>query len=44
MIFVTHDLGGAAEIAETVAVMYAGRIGESGPVAGVSRCRLIPTP
>jgi peptide/nickel transport system ATP-binding protein len=28
MIFVTHDLGVAAEIADTVAVMYAGRIVE----------------
>jgi peptide/nickel transport system ATP-binding protein len=32
MIFVTHDIGVAAEIADTVAVMYAGRIVESGPV------------
>jgi peptide/nickel transport system ATP-binding protein len=32
MIFVTHDLGVAAEIADTIAVMYAGRIVESGPV------------
>ena len=35
MIFVTHDIGVAAEIADTVAVMYAGRIVESGPVARV---------
>jgi peptide/nickel transport system ATP-binding protein len=35
MIFVTHDLGVAAEIADTIAVMYAGRIVESGPVADV---------
>jgi peptide/nickel transport system ATP-binding protein len=35
MIFVTHDLGVAAEIADTVAVMYAGRIVESGLVARV---------
>jgi len=35
MIFVTHDLGVAAEIADTVAVMYAGRIVESGPAAAV---------
>src|SRR5215472_1508662 len=35
MIFVTHDLGVAAEIADTVAVMYAGRIVESGPAARV---------
>jgi peptide/nickel transport system ATP-binding protein len=37
MIFVTHDLGVAAEIADTVAVMYAGRIIENGPVADVLR-------
>jgi peptide/nickel transport system ATP-binding protein len=35
MIFVTHDIGVAAEIADFVAVMYAGRIVESGPVARV---------
>ena len=35
MIFVTHDLGVAAEIADTIAVMYAGRIVEIGPVAQV---------
>jgi oligopeptide/dipeptide ABC transporter ATP-binding protein len=35
MIFVTPDLGVAAEIADTVAVMCAGRIVESGPVARV---------
>jgi peptide/nickel transport system ATP-binding protein len=35
MIFVTHDLGVAAEIADTVAVMYGGRIVEAGPVAQV---------
>jgi peptide/nickel transport system ATP-binding protein len=33
MIFVTHDLGVASEIADTIAVMYAGRIVETGPVA-----------
>jgi peptide/nickel transport system ATP-binding protein len=35
MIFVTHDLGVASEIADTIAVMYAGRIVESGPVAQI---------
>jgi peptide/nickel transport system ATP-binding protein len=35
MIFVTHDLGVAAEVADTIAVMYAGRIVETGPVAQV---------
>ena len=33
MIFVTHDLSVAAEIADEVAVMYAGRFVETGPVA-----------
>ncbi len=31
MIFVTHDVGVAAEIADDVAVMYAGRLVETGP-------------
>lgn len=34
-IFVTHDLGVACEVADNVAVMYAGRFVESGPVADV---------
>jgi peptide/nickel transport system ATP-binding protein len=42
MIFVTHDLGVAAEIADTVAVMYAGRIVESGPVEQVMRAPAHP--
>jgi len=42
MIFVTHDLGVAAEIADTIAVMYAGRIVEIGPVAEVLRAPLHP--
>jgi peptide/nickel transport system ATP-binding protein len=36
-IFVTHDLGVAAEIADRVAVMYAGRVIEEGPVEDVLR-------
>jgi peptide/nickel transport system ATP-binding protein len=35
VVFVTHDLGVAAEIADEVAVMYAGRIVESGPAEQV---------
>jgi peptide/nickel transport system ATP-binding protein len=35
MIFVTHDIGVAVEIADRVAVMYAGRIVELGPVRDV---------
>jgi len=34
-IFVTHDLGVASEIADRIAVMYAGRIIEEGPVADI---------
>ncbi|RWB34396.1 MAG: ABC transporter ATP-binding protein [Mesorhizobium sp.] len=35
ILFVTHNLGVVAEIADRVAVMYAGRIVESGPVSEV---------
>src|SRR5258706_6600797 len=35
VIFVTHDVGVAVEIADRVAVMYAGRFVETGPVAAV---------
>ncbi|MCP5152419.1 MAG: ABC transporter ATP-binding protein [Ectothiorhodospiraceae bacterium] len=35
VIFVTHDVGVAVEIADRIAVMYAGRFVESGPVGTV---------
>jgi peptide/nickel transport system ATP-binding protein len=42
IIFVTHDIGVAAEIADRVAVMYAGRIVESGPVRDIINRPLHP--
>ncbi|PWC29888.1 ABC transporter ATP-binding protein [Teichococcus aestuarii] len=42
VIFVTHDLGVAGEIADRVAVMYAGRFIEEGPVAALMRGPLHP--
>lgn len=35
VIFVTHDIGVAVEVADRIAVMYAGRIVETGPVEGL---------
>jgi oligopeptide/dipeptide ABC transporter ATP-binding protein len=35
LLFITHDMGVVAEIADRVAVMYAGSVVESGPVAKV---------
>jgi peptide/nickel transport system ATP-binding protein len=37
VIFVTHDVGVAVEIADRVAVMYAGRFVETGPVRDILR-------
>jgi peptide/nickel transport system ATP-binding protein len=37
VIFITHDMGLIAEIADRVAVLYAGRIAEIGPTAEVLR-------
>ncbi len=37
MIFVTHDIAVAVEIADRIAVMYAGRVVETGPVRAVIR-------
>ena len=35
LIMITHDLGVVAEIADSVAVMYAGRIAEAGPAKAI---------
>lgn len=37
VVIVTHDVGVAADVADDVAVMYAGRIVESGPVDAILR-------
>ncbi len=42
VIFITHDLGVIAEIADQVAVMYAGRIVEMAPVAELFQRPLHP--
>jgi oligopeptide/dipeptide ABC transporter ATP-binding protein len=42
MIFITHDLGVIAQIADEVAVMYLGTIVERGPTAEVIRTPLHP--
>jgi len=35
VIFVTHDIGAAVEVADRIAIMYAGRIVEQGPVTRI---------
>ncbi len=42
VVFVTHDLGVAGEVSDRIAVMYAGRFVEAGPVAQVMRSPLHP--
>jgi peptide/nickel transport system ATP-binding protein len=42
MILITHDMGAIAEMTDKVAVMYAGRIVEEGPVADVIERPLHP--
>jgi oligopeptide/dipeptide ABC transporter ATP-binding protein len=42
MLLITHDLGVVAEMTDRVAVMYAGRIVESGPVGDVLRSPMHP--
>lgn len=37
VIFVTHDIGAAVEVADRIAVMYAGRVVEQGQVAQIVR-------
>ena len=37
VVFVTHDIGVAVEVSDRIAVMYAGRIVETGPCAAVIR-------
>jgi peptide/nickel transport system ATP-binding protein len=42
IVFVTHDIGAAVEIADRVAVMYGGRIVEEGPIRTLLRAARHP--
>lgn len=42
IVFVTHDIGAAVEIADRVAVMYGGRIVEEGPIRTILRAARHP--
>jgi oligopeptide transport system ATP-binding protein len=42
LILITHDLGVVADVADRIAVMYAGRIVESAPVHDIYRCAAHP--
>ena len=43
MMFITHNLGVAAEIADRIMVMYAGKIVEAGPARAIFASRACPT-
>ncbi|MEV7686090.1 ABC transporter ATP-binding protein [Streptomyces bungoensis] len=42
LILITHDLGVVADVADRIAVMYAGRIVESAPVHDIYKCAAHP--
>jgi ABC-type dipeptide/oligopeptide/nickel transport system, ATPase component len=44
LIFITHNLGIVAKMCDQLAVMYAGRVVEQGPVSRIFSRRPIPTP